>query len=83
MRLKKKELSGALKSLSHIGSFGLTIGAAILMGYYAGIYIDDTLGTAPWFMIVFILLFMAGAFIKFINETKEDGKNKDKNEKVQ
>lgn len=82
VRLKKKELSGVVKSLSHIGSFGLTIGAAILIGYYTGTYIDGRLGTEPWFMLIFILLFMVGAFIKFINETKDVGKLKGKNEKV-
>ena len=66
----KKDLSNVIKSVSHIGSFGLTMGACILMGYYLGSYIDSKLGTAPWFMVVLVLLFMLGAFIKFVQETK-------------
>jgi ATP synthase protein I len=66
----KKDLSNVIKSVSHIGSFGLTMGACILMGYYLGSYIDAKLGTAPWFMVVLVLLFMVGAFIKFVQETK-------------
>ena len=66
----KKDLSNVIKSVSHIGSFGLTMGACILMGYYLGNYIDGKLGTAPWFMVVLVLLFMVGAFIKFVQETK-------------
>ncbi|MBN2106317.1 MAG: AtpZ/AtpI family protein [Deltaproteobacteria bacterium] len=66
----KKDLSNVIKSVSHIGSFGLTMGACILMGYYLGKYIDGKLGTAPWFMVVLVLLFMVGAFIKFVQETK-------------
>jgi ATP synthase protein I len=66
----KKDLSNVIKAVSHIGSFGLTMGACILMGYYLGSYIDGKLGTAPWFMVVLVLLFMLGAFIKFVQETK-------------
>ncbi|MCX5899636.1 MAG: AtpZ/AtpI family protein [Proteobacteria bacterium] len=66
----KKDLSNVIKSVSHIGSFGLTMGACILMGYYLGSYIDSKLGTAPWFMMVLVLLFMLGAFIKFVQETR-------------
>jgi len=66
----KKDLSNVIKSVSHIGSFGLTMGACILMGYYLGKYIDTKLGTTPWFMIILILLFMVGAFIKFVQETR-------------
>ena len=66
----KKDLSNVIKSVSHIGSFGLTMGACILMGYYLGSYIDGKFGTAPWFMIVLVLLFMLGAFIKFVQETR-------------
>lgn len=67
---KKKELSNIARSVALIGSFGLTIGAAILFGYYIGTYIDSKLGTAPWFMLLFLILFMIGAFIKFFQETK-------------
>ena len=66
----KKDLSNVIKSVSHIGSFGLTMGACILMGYYLGTYIDGKLGTAPWFMVILVLLCMAGAFFKFVQETK-------------
>ena len=68
MRLKKKEFSTVGRSLSLVGSFGLTMGAAILIGYYLGSYIDRKLGTTPWFMLVFLILFMIGAFIKFVQE---------------
>jgi F0F1-type ATP synthase assembly protein I len=68
VRLKKKEFSTVGRSLSLVGSFGLTMGAAILIGYYLGSYIDRKLGTAPWFMLVFLILFMIGAFIKFVQE---------------
>lgn len=68
VRLKKREFSAVGKSLSLIGSFGLTMGAAILLGYYVGSYIDSKIGTAPWCMLVFLILFMIGAFVKFVRE---------------
>ena len=68
MRLKKNEFSAVGKSLSLIGSFGLTMGAAILIGYHLGSYLDRKLGTAPWCMLVCLLLFMVGAFIKFVQD---------------
>jgi F0F1-type ATP synthase assembly protein I len=67
----KKDLSNLLQSVSHIGSFGLTMGACILVGYYLGSYIDGKFGTAPWFMVILVLLFMVGAFIKFVQETRD------------
>lgn len=72
----KKDLSNVIKSVSNIGSFGLTIGACILLGYYLGSYIDSKLGTEPWFMIILVLLFMLGAFIRFLQETKAASDNK-------
>ena len=73
---EKKDLSNVIKSVSTIGSFGLTMGACILVGYYLGSYIDGKLDTAPWFMIVFVLLFMVGAFVRFLQETKAVNDNK-------
>ena len=72
----KKDLSNVIKSVSHIGSFGLTMGACILLGYYLGSWIDRKLDTAPWFMMLLVLLFMVGAFIKFVQETKAVNDNK-------
>ena len=54
-----------------VGSFGLMMGASIFVGYYVGSYIDQRFGTDPWFMLIFLILFMIGAFIKFIQSTKE------------
>lgn len=55
------------------------MGAAILLGYYIGSYLDEKLDTAPWLMLVFILLFMLGAFIKFLQSAEGvSGKNEKK-----
>ena len=71
MRQKRKGLAKSLRALSLVGSFGFMMGASILAGYYLGIYIDEKLGTSPWFMLICLILFMVGAFIKFIQSIKE------------
>ena len=70
-RLKKKDLRGSLGALSQVGSFGFIMAAAIFMGYYSGSYIDRKLGTEPWFLLLMLILFIIGAFIKFVQSTKD------------
>lgn len=62
-----------------VGSFGFTTAGAIAGGYFLGSYIDKKLGTAPWFMVSFMLLGIIGSFVEFYrlikkltNETKKD-----------
>ena len=79
-QLKKKNLSGSLGALYQVGSFGFIMAAAIFMGYYSGAYIDRKLGTEPWFMLLFVVLFIIAAFIKFLQSVKEvSGKKENKN----
>lgn len=72
MQQKKRNIiSTSIHSVAFIGSFGLMMGASILAGYFIGKYVDRKLGTEPWFMLVFLILFIVGAFIKFIQATNE------------
>jgi len=68
---EKEGLKKSLRTVSIIGSFGFVMGACIFVGYYLGSYVDKKFGTAPWFMLLFLILFMVGAFIKFIQSIKE------------
>lgn len=78
MLRRRKSFVPALQALTHIANFGLTLGAAILLGYYIGSYCDRKLGTEPWLLLVFVLLFMVGAFIKFFRMIQgENGKRND------
>ena len=65
---KSSSRLSSIRELSRIGSFGLMMGAAIFMGYFLGSYIDRWLGTYPWFMLLFLVLFMIGAFIKLFQD---------------
>ena len=71
MKTDKEGLKKSLRAVSLIGSFGFMMGASIFVGYYLGSYIDKKFGTSPWFMLLFLILFMIGAFIKFIQSIKE------------
>jgi F0F1-type ATP synthase assembly protein I len=75
---KKKGFVKPIRAVSLVGSFGLMMGAAVLIGYYLGSYIDRKLGTSPWGMLAFLILFIVGAFVKFIQSTKELSDDKEK-----
>ena len=68
---KEKEVKNLLILVSQVGSFGFVMGISILIGYYLGSYLDRKLDTYPWFMLIFILLFMVGAFVEFIQTTRK------------
>ncbi len=78
-QIKKNSLVGSLGALSKVGSFGFIMAAAIFMGYYIGSYLDRKLDTEPWFLLLFLILSIIGAFIKFVQSVKEVSgkKNKD------
>jgi F0F1-type ATP synthase assembly protein I len=64
----QSNLISSVRTVSRIGSFGLMMGVSILMGYFLGSYIDRKLETYPWFMMLFVVLFMIGAFIKLFQD---------------
>jgi F0F1-type ATP synthase assembly protein I len=78
-QIKKNSLVGSLGALSKVGSFGFIMAAAIFMGYYIGSYLDKKFDTEPWFLLLFLILSIIGAFIKFVQSVKEVSgkKNKD------
>jgi ATP synthase protein I len=76
-QIKKNSLVGSLGALSKIGSFGFIMAAAIFMGYYIGSYLDRKFDTEPWFLLLFLILSIIGAFIKFVlSVTEVSGKKK-------
>ena len=76
-QFKKKNLSGSLGALYQVGSFGFIMAAAIFLGYYIGSYIDRKFDTEPWFLLLFVILFIIGAFIKFLQSVKEVSNKKE------
>jgi len=65
--------------LGIVGSFGFTMAGAVAGGYFLGSYLDKKLNTAPWLMLSFIMLGIAGSFIEFFKLIKKlSGENKNK-----
>lgn len=64
--------------LGLVGSFGFTTAGAIAGGYFLGSYLDRKLNTAPWFMLSFIILGIAGSFIEFFKVIKKLSRENDR-----
>ena len=64
--------------LGMVGSFGFTTAGAIAGGYFLGNFLDKKLNTAPWLMLTFILLGIAGSFIEFFKLIKKLSRENDR-----
>ena len=64
--------------LGMVGSFGFTTAGAIAGGYFLGNYLDKKLNTAPWLMLSFILLGIAGSFVEFFKLIKKLSRENDR-----
>ena len=74
-----KNKDEVFRILGIVGSFGFTMAGAVAGGYFLGSYLDKKLNTAPWLMLSFIILGLAGSFIEFFKLIKKlSGENKNK-----
>ncbi len=74
-----KNKDEVFRILGIVGSFGFTMAGAVAGGYFLGSYLDKKLNTAPWFMLSFVMLGIAGSFIEFFKLIKKlSGENKNK-----
>ena len=73
-----KNKNEAYRIIGLVGSFGFTTAGAMAGGYFLGNYLDKKLNTAPWFMLSFILLGIAGSFIEFFKLIKKLSRENDR-----
>ena len=73
-----KNKNEAYRIIGLVGSFGFTTAGAMAGGYFLGNYLDKKLNTAPWFMLSFILLGVAGSFIEFFKLIKKLSRENDR-----
>ena len=66
-----KNKDEVFRILGIVGSFGFTTAGAIAGGYFIGSYLDKRFNTAPWCMLSFIMLGIAGSFIEFFKLIKK------------
>jgi F0F1-type ATP synthase assembly protein I len=64
------------ETLGLLAQVGLMMAAAIILGLFAGRFLDAKLGTSPIFTLVFILLGICGGFFQLFKllTPKRDGK---------
>ncbi|MDN5325464.1 MAG: synthase protein [Moorella sp. (in: firmicutes)] len=51
-------------------SFGITLAAGTLLGFYGGNWLDRRLGTSPWLMLAGALLGIGAGFYSIFNELR-------------
>jgi len=54
----------ALNALGSVGSLGFIMAAGILMGWWAGTWVDRRWGTEPWGLLGCLLLGVVGAVLE-------------------
>ena len=70
-KFSKKEKSQMVKALGLMTQIGLTSALCIFLGVFIGRFLDDRLGSSPWFLLVFALLGCLAAFKAMIDIAKK------------
>jgi ATP synthase protein I len=60
-----------IRLMGVLSTVGITMVVATVIGYFVGVYLDRTFGTAPWLMITFLLLGIAAGFKNLYDQTKK------------
>ena len=69
----------AVKNLTYVSQVAFIMLTPILLGIYAGNYLDEKLGTSPWILFVGIILGVSSAFLslyKFVMKAAKDNERK-------
>lgn len=59
---QSKEQNDFVRGFSQISQVGFSIFACILIGVFIGRFLDNSLGTSPWLLLVFSFLGVGAAF---------------------
>jgi ATP synthase protein I len=57
--------------LARLSSVGLELGISVVIGWAFGAWLDRKLGTAPWLMIVFLLIGITAGFRSVYRTARE------------
>lgn len=70
---KFKDRFDALRNVYILGTAGVQVVISVLIGLGMGLALDRWLGTAPWFMLLFIIFGTAAGFLNVYRiATKDD-----------
>lgn len=64
---------GRLKKHTNIASIGINLVAATFIGLFVGLYLDKLFSTAPWLMLLFLILGIAAGFKNIFVQAKRYG----------
>jgi F0F1-type ATP synthase assembly protein I len=78
----KESERSVLQHLAPFLSIGFQLAATVIIFFFAGRWLDGQLQTAPWCMIVLLLIGMAGGFYRFFVTVYRLGKEEDKRWKI-
>ena len=70
-KLTKKERKEIIRAMGLMTQIGLTIIVCVALGIFLGRFLDDTLGTSPWLLLVFTLLGCASAVKAMVDLAKK------------
>jgi len=79
--LNLNDSSSTFRALGLTGGIGAVMAACILSGYFIGRYLDAKFGTAPWLLILTLLLCMTAGFLEVYKIVKKVTKETTKNDK--
>jgi len=77
---KKPQIRQAFVGYSTALKFGLMLVLPVFCGLFAGIFLDRTFGTAPWFMLMlmlFSIIFGPYAVYRVATRRNKSGQNKE------
>jgi len=66
----KKEQWNILRYLNFAFSFGITMTASLLIGYYGGTWLDQRFNSSPFLMLAGVLLGVATSFYALLQELR-------------
>lgn len=59
------------RHLAELSSIGLVLPSSIAVGLFLGYFLDKLLGTAPWMLIIFLLLGIVSGFLSLFRALRK------------
>jgi ATP synthase protein I len=59
------------RRLAEISSIGLVLPSSIVVGLFLGYLLDKLLGTAPWMLLIFLLLGIVSGFLSLFRALRK------------
>ncbi len=74
---RRRRSAASLRRIADASALGLAFPIAILLGYFWGRFMDRSLGTNPWFTVIFTVIGIAAGFLNAIRTALRIGREED------